>query len=70
MRLAVSAGFSCFRLRQSEYLADLNPILLSWFGYFKYANTSELSGIDGGIQMTFRFKKTSRNSLANREKAD
>ena len=70
MRLAVTAGFSWFRLRQPEYLADLNLILPSWFGYFKDANASGLSGIDGWNQMNFRFKKTSRNSLAIREKAD
>ena len=47
-------------------VADLNRTLLSWFGYFKHAKASELSGIDGWIRMRLRSILRKRRGLKGR----
>lgn len=47
-------------------VADLNPALRGWSGYFKYAKASELSGIDGWIRMRLRSILRKRRGLKGR----
>jgi len=35
-------------------IAEINPVLKGWFGYFKHAKESELSGMDGWVRMRLR----------------
>jgi RNA-directed DNA polymerase len=45
---------------------DLNRTLPGWFGYFKHAEASELSGIDGWIRMRLRSILRKRRGLEGR----
>lgn len=45
---------------------DLNRTLPGWFGYFKYAKASQLSGIDGWIRMRLRSILRNRRGLEGR----
>jgi RNA-directed DNA polymerase len=47
-------------------VADLNRTLPGWFGYFKHAKASELSGIDGWIRMRLRSVLRKRRGLEGR----
>jgi len=47
-------------------VADLNRTLPGWFGYFKHAKASELSGIDGWIRMRLRSILRKRRGLKGR----
>ncbi len=47
-------------------VADLNRTLSGWFGYFKHASASELSGIDGWIRMRLRSILRKRRGLKGR----
>ena len=47
-------------------VADLNRTLPGWFGYFKHAKASELSGIDGWIRMRLRSILRKRRGLEGR----
>jgi len=47
-------------------VADLNPTLRGWFGYFKHAKANELSGIDGWIRMRLRSILRKRHGLKGR----
>jgi RNA-directed DNA polymerase len=47
-------------------VADLNRTLPGWFGYFKNAKASELSGIDGWIRMRLRSILRKRRGLEGR----
>jgi len=47
-------------------VADLNRTLSGWFGYFKYAKASELSGIDGWTRMRLRSILRKRRGLTGR----
>ena len=47
-------------------VADLNRTLSSWFGYFKHAKATELSGIDGWIRMRLRSILRKRCGLKGR----
>ncbi len=35
-------------------IAEINPVMKGWFGYFKHAQPSELSGMDGWVRMRLR----------------
>jgi RNA-directed DNA polymerase len=45
---------------------DLNRTLPGWFGYFKHAKASELSGVDGWIRMRLRSILRKRRGLEGR----
>jgi len=47
-------------------VADLNRTLSGWFGYFKQADASKLSGIDGWIRMRLRSILRKRRGLEGR----
>lgn len=47
-------------------VADLNRTLSNWFGYFKHAKASELSGIDGWLRMRLRSILRKRRGLKGR----
>ena len=47
-------------------VADLNPTLRGWFGYFKHAKANELNGIDGWIRMRLRSILRKRHGLKGR----
>jgi RNA-directed DNA polymerase len=47
-------------------VADLNRTLPGWFGYFKHAKASQLSGIDGWIRMRLRSILRKRRGLKGR----
>ena len=37
-----------------QVIADLNPMLIGWFGYFKHANSHEFKSVDGFIRRRLR----------------
>ena len=51
-------------------VADLNRTLPGWFGYFKHAKVSVLSGIDGWIRMRLRSILRKRRGLKGRGRGD
>jgi len=51
-------------------VADLNRTLPGWFGYFKHAKASVLSGIDGWIRMRLRSILRKRRGLKGRGRGD
>ncbi len=38
----------------AQIMADLNPMLRGWFGYFKHARASTLQAIDGFVRRRLR----------------
>ena len=56
----------------ARIVADLNPLLRGWFGYFKHAHRATFPGLDGFVRRRLRalLRKQHKRPGSGRSKAD